>query len=129
MSTVHTSHHTQGVRHMTATATLATITTPETNAQQRANASDGLANYTRLDTILGTRSRRNLEYATYGIRHDNGDIGIVFHATEIVRLHPDGRATLNTGGWYTVNTLRRMNDYTGRHVAVGQVTLPKARYE
>ena len=33
------------------------------------------------------------------------------HETDIVTIHPDGRYTLNTGGWYTVTTKDRINTY------------------
>ena len=38
------------------------------------------------------------------------DIAIRLHQTDIVTLHPNGHATLDTGGWLTVTTKSRMND-------------------
>lgn len=34
-----------------------------------------------------------------------------YHYTDVLTVHDDGTYTLNTGGWNTVTTLRRLNDY------------------
>lgn len=44
-------------------------------------------------------------------QNDDGSYGIVYHRTEIVRIHADGTYTLNNGGWYTVTTKQRLNEY------------------
>lgn len=36
-------------------------------------------------------------------------IGVTYHGTEIVTLLPDGGMRLNTGGYWTVTTIRRIN--------------------
>jgi hypothetical protein len=43
--------------------------------------------------------------------HDNGDVGIILHATEVVTIHADGTYTLRSGGWRTLTTKDRMNTY------------------
>jgi hypothetical protein len=39
------------------------------------------------------------------------DIAIRYHETDIITLHPDGSRTLDTGGWLTMGTKRRLNAY------------------
>ena len=41
---------------------------------------------------------------------ENGSQCVRYHATLIARLDPNGVVTLNTGGWHTVTTKRRMNE-------------------
>lgn len=41
----------------------------------------------------------------------NGDRVIRLHTTDIVALHVDGSMTLNSGGWRTIVTKARLNDY------------------
>jgi hypothetical protein len=53
--------------------------------------------------------RRKVANNTWLERHGD-DIAIRLHQTDIVTLHPDGTATLDTGGWLTVTTKSRMND-------------------
>ena len=42
------------------------------------------------------------------VRHDNGAIICRYHNTDIVKVEA-GTVTLNSGGWRTVTTKRRMN--------------------
>ncbi len=41
----------------------------------------------------------------------NGSYGIKLHNTIVLTIRRDGTYTYNTGGWYTVTTKKRMNDY------------------
>lgn len=57
----------------------------------------------------GTRVlHRNLRTT---LREENGAIIMRLVDTDIITWHPDGRIVLNTGGWHTVTTKRRMNYY------------------
>lgn len=58
------------------------------------------------------RTTRKLGNNTVGVIHDNGDVGIILHSTEVVTIHADGTYTLNTGGWRTYTTRSRMDEYT-----------------
>ena len=58
------------------------------------------------------KARRKIGNNTIGVIHDDGSVGIILHATEVVRIHADGRYTLNTGGWQTVTTKARINQYS-----------------
>ena len=48
--------------------------------------------------------------------HENGDIALKYHATDVVTYHPDGSISLDSGGWKTQTTKRRINDYTDMRV-------------
>jgi len=47
--------------------------------------------------------------ATSVFSADNGAVSVRYHNTVVARLNGDGTVTLNTGGWQTVTTKRRMN--------------------
>lgn len=58
-----------------------------------------------------------LGYATYlidtGDRHEDMPVfAIRFHATNVVAYYPLGQIYLNTGGWITVGTLERLQEFT-----------------
>ncbi len=38
-------------------------------------------------------------------------VAIRLHATDVVELYPNGDVVLNSGGWRTVTTKARMNEY------------------
>ncbi len=44
------------------------------------------------------------------LRRDGDSISMRLHATDIVTVNPDGKITLNSGGWRTPTTKGRMND-------------------
>jgi len=46
---------------------------------------------------------------TVVIHHRNGDTGVILHQTEIVRFNKN-RIILNTGGYDTATTKKRMNE-------------------
>ena len=45
-------------------------------------------------------------------RLDNGDFAIKYHRTDIVIIRRDGTYVLNTRGWNTTTTRRRLNEYS-----------------
>lgn len=55
---------------------------------------------------------RRIGNNTKGVIHDNGDVGIILHCTEVVTIHADGTYTLRSGGWQTVTTKDRINNYS-----------------
>jgi len=58
------------------------------------------------------KSRRKIGNNTYAeILHDNS-VGIMLHSTYVVKIHPDNTYTLQTGGWQTVTTKDRINQYS-----------------
>lgn len=73
-------------------------------------------NYTKADSLLSGRCMlsRKVGNNTYLVRHSGvpGDsIHLKLHDTYIVTWHADGSVKLNSGGWRTVTTKARMNEY------------------
>jgi len=76
---------------------------------------DGIKDYRSAEEYLNkgrSKEYRPLEWKTSLIRLDNDDIAVKYHDTNVVTYHPDGSATLRSGGWMTKTTKQRMNDYT-----------------
>lgn len=69
--------------------------------------------YADLDAKLTGRCSKSRKVAnnTYLERRPGGDIAVRLHATDVVTFHADGTATVNSGGWLTVTTKARINDY------------------
>lgn len=59
----------------------------------------------------GRNGSRRLGNNTYLYPVGADDYAVRFHATNVVTIHADGTYTLNTGGWDTVTTSQRINDY------------------
>ena len=67
-----------------------------------------------ISMVHGKRNakRRKVGNNTYAeILHDNS-VGIMLHSTYVVKIHPDNTYTLQTGGWQTVTTKDRINQYS-----------------
>jgi len=74
------------------------------------------AEATRMVHGKGNRMRRKVGNNTYAeILHD-GTVAIKLHSTYVVKIHPDNTYTLNSGGWQTVTTKDRINQYSPRRV-------------
>jgi len=64
--------------------------------------------------VLGERNRgqRKIGNNTYAeIEHDKS-ISVSLHGTDVVRFYPNGLVKLNSGGWRTQTTQRRINKYS-----------------
>lgn len=62
------------------------------------------------------RDSRKVGNNTYAeILHD-GSVGIMLHSTYVVKIHEDNTYTLNSGGWQTLTTKDRINQYSPRYV-------------
>jgi len=57
------------------------------------------------------RPTKKLKNNTYLVRIDSDSIGVQLHNTIVVTIHKDGTYTLNSGGWQTVTTKQRINEY------------------
>lgn len=71
-----------------------------------------------VNMVRGKRNanRRKIGNNTYAeILHD-GSVGIMLHSTYVVKIHEDGTYTLNSGGWQTLTTKDRINQYSPRYV-------------
>jgi hypothetical protein len=70
-------------------------------------------------TNLDGRSTRKIANNTYlQLRPAQDSIAVLYHATDVVIYHPDDTIELNSGGWYTVSTKARMNDFTPRSIQI-----------
>lgn len=68
--------------------------------------------YQEAKAKLGTRESKKIANNTYLHALANGDIAIRLHSTDIVTLAQNhGRYVLNSGGWKTVTTKARMNEF------------------
>lgn len=69
------------------------------------------------EAVKMVRGKRNAERRKVGnntyaeILHD-GSVGIMLHSTYVVKIHPDNTRTLNSGGWQTLTTKDRINQYS-----------------
>jgi hypothetical protein len=78
-------------------------------------------NYQELDAKLQGRCAlsRKLANNTYAKRRYANDIAIRLHNTDILTFESDGDITVNTGGWHTVTTRSRINDFIPQPWRVG----------
>lgn len=60
---------------------------------------------------LGTRESRKLQNNTYLQRRDADTLAIRLHATDVLTFKRDGRVVYDDGGWQTVTTKDRMNEF------------------
>lgn len=70
-------------------------------------------NYTKLNESLSGRcaTRRKLGNNTFAERRDTGAIAIRLHSTDVLTFKADGSIVFNTGGWKTLTTKDRLNEY------------------
>ena len=57
-------------------------------------------------------SWRKIGHNTVVHRKSDGSIAVLFHSTNVVTFHKDGRITFNTGGWWSVTTKVRLNEFS-----------------
>ena len=69
--------------------------------------------FRQADAALQGRNsaRRKLANNTYLERREGGTIAVKLHETDVVTYHQDESLVLNSGGWLTVTTKDRMNQY------------------
>ena len=73
-------------------------------------------NYNDLLDVLNGRSSVKIGNNTWAEMLSGGVIGIRLHNTIIVELSPDGPVKFTTGGWNTVTTRERINQFLpGNH--------------
>ena len=59
-----------------------------------------------------SRGKCKLAHETYLISVDEDTYGVRYHNTIVVKIHKDGSYTLNSGGYDTQTTYRRMREYS-----------------
>ena len=64
--------------------------------------------------VRGKRNakRRKVGNNTYAEILADNSVAITLHSTDVVTIHEDGAYTLRTGGWQTVTTKDRINQYS-----------------
>lgn len=60
---------------------------------------------------IKNRESKKVGNNTYLVRISPDTIGVRLHNTVVVSIHSDGTYTLNSGGWRTVTTKARMNEF------------------
>ena len=70
-------------------------------------------NYQIADEKLQGRNKnsRKIGNNTYLERRPDGSIVIRLHNTDILTFNPNGDTTLEAGGWHTVTTKARINEF------------------
>lgn len=73
-----------------------------------------IKSYADADEILTGRckERRKIANNTWLERRDHDQIAVRLHDTDVVTYLPNGSITLNTGGWFTVTTKARINEFS-----------------
>ena len=69
----------------------------------------------QLELARGPNGPRKIGNNTYLYPVDGG-IGVRLHGTDVVVIHPDNTYTLNSGGWQTVTTKARINEFSPARV-------------
>ena len=75
--------------------------------------------YDGLDAALGHRMERKIGHNTVA-RHRGDLIVVRLHYTDIVQLRPNGAMNLNPGGFHTVTTKERINQFLPPTVGLTQ---------
>jgi len=71
-----------------------------------------------VNMVRGKRNadRRKVGNNTYAEILPDGSVGVMLHSTYVVKINTDNTYTLQTGGWYTVTTKDRINQYVSGRV-------------
>jgi hypothetical protein len=74
--------------------------------------------YAEAAAFLGGRRVRSIPSirATVVSRLDEHTIAVSYHGTDVVTYHDDETCTLHTGGYHTVTTKSRINDFSPARV-------------
>ena len=67
--------------------------------------------YATASATIKNRETKKVGNNTYLIRIDPETIGVKLHNTIVVKIHKNGTYTLNSGGWRTVTTKSRINEF------------------
>ena len=68
-------------------------------------------NYLNAENIYENSRKRKLANNTYLEKNDDGSYAIRLHKTQIIKFYPR-KTVLNSGGWQTVTTKARINEFT-----------------
>lgn len=73
------------------------------------------ASYHKLASFLGKKDARTIAHNTVVIRVSESQIGVILHHTRILTFDLVGNVTLNSGGYHTVTTKQRLNQFLRPH--------------
>jgi hypothetical protein len=73
-----------------------------------------------LVAALRGRTSRKVDNNTYARRLDSGAVVLRLHKTDIMTAEPDGSVVIRSGGWRTVTTKARLNDYLKDGLSISQ---------
>lgn len=76
--------------------------------------------YAQADAYLKGRDSRKYAHATYILRINSVQIAVRYHNTCIVTFYADGATVVNSGGWFTMSTKSRFNDFLPTGVRIEQ---------
>lgn len=68
--------------------------------------------YQKLQEKIKNRETKKLANNTYIVR-EGDSLAVRLHSTNILSFSPDNTITINSGGWKTVTTKSRINEYLG----------------
>ena len=68
-------------------------------------------NYSEAVAALNGRESKKIGNNTYMKRREGGAVACMLHSTDVITWKPDGSIVYNSGGWRTVTTKARMNEY------------------
>jgi len=74
-----------------------------------------------LDDKRGDKTSKKIGNNTYLKRYEDGTIVVRLHQTDIIQYKPNGTILLHSGGWKTVTTKARMNEFLPRQYGIMQV--------
>jgi hypothetical protein len=60
---------------------------------------------------LGNRDSIKISYSCKLEPRPDNKIAVKMHATDIITFHPNGKAVVDIGNWFTVTTKARLNDF------------------
>lgn len=71
-----------------------------------------LLTYFKCQSMIGKKNKKKLCYKTYLYYYKEEDVFAVrHHNTDILTINRNDWFTYNNGGWYSVTTKSRLNDY------------------
>lgn len=84
---------------------------------------DGPLTIEKCQTVLGGKSLKKIGHNTWLEWLGGGVYGVRYHQTYVVKIHPDNTYTLNSGGWHTVTTRDRINEFAPARCYIEQKTM------
>lgn len=65
-----------------------------------------------LEGVEGVKVAKLVKQNTLRIEYASGDVAIRLHGTDIIKTKANGDTVLNSGGWRTLTTKARINEFS-----------------